>query len=152
MDTLRFLKEREEALVRERARIDRDLEEVRVALAAVAQAREAMDGYASADRPTIKEMARVILAKADVGLSAEMIMREMRNQFDAEVPRTSLSPQLSRLKQDGLVDLNERTGLWSLTDVGKNSSLRRRFRATYRSHNTTVERRTPISDQSNENG
>lgn len=50
---------------------------------------------------TIKEMCLSILS--DGPLSAADLMIEIRNRYELDVPRTSLSPQLSRLKQDGRV-------------------------------------------------
>ena len=152
MDLMRYLEEQEEKALQERARLDQHLEEIRAAKVAVERERLRSDGFAGVGKPTIKEMARIVLAKTHISLSAEFILREINNQFGVEVARTSLSPQLSRLKSDGIVELDEDTGHWSLADVGKNRELRRRYATLAENPNTERSRLLNIHRLANENG
>ena len=60
--------------------------------------------------PTIKDMVKEVLTKSPEGLSAQEILTAIDEEFGAKVERTSLSPQLSRLRQDGDVVLDN--GRW----------------------------------------
>lgn len=62
---------------------------------------------------TMKQAALKILEQASDGLTASEILEVMSNKFGMLYPRSSLSPQLSRLKHDGLVDRKD--GKWHLT-------------------------------------
>ena len=57
--------------------------------------------------PTIKDMARFVLGTntAKDGLTSSEILAYIKTEFDREIDRTSLSPQLSRLKDAGEVAL-----------------------------------------------
>lgn len=57
--------------------------------------------------PTIKEMAKFVLSTggAAEGMTSHEILAAIKAEFDREIDRTSLSPQLSRLKADGEVAL-----------------------------------------------
>lgn len=61
---------------------------------------------------TIKEAVVDILNEAGQGLTALQILPLVNRRLGVEYPRTSLSPQLSRLKADGL--LTREGVLWSL--------------------------------------
>ena len=52
---------------------------------------------------TMKEAALKILFEFDKGLTAGEIIEEMKSRFGMNYPRSSLSPQLSRLKHEGLL-------------------------------------------------
>lgn len=56
--------------------------------------------------PTIKEMAREILSGQPNGLNSSGILDGIKKTFGREIERTSLSPQLSRMKDDGEVVLD----------------------------------------------
>lgn len=63
-------------------------------------------GIATEDRkPTIKEMIVTVLSIFPDGLDVGEILDHVRVVFGTEVPRTSLSPQLSRMKTEEEVDL-----------------------------------------------
>ena len=59
---------------------------------------------------TIKDMVKAVLARKSDGMSAQEILRSIFEEFDVAIERTSLSPQLSRLRAEGDVFLNE--GRW----------------------------------------
>lgn len=64
---------------------------------------------------TIKEAVLEILKDAGRGMTALEILPEVNRRLNVDYPRTSLSPQLSRLKADGLL---EREGIvWSLVQA-----------------------------------
>jgi hypothetical protein len=54
---------------------------------------------------TMKEAALAILDNEAMGLSATEILTRMNKRLRTEYVRSSLSPQLSRLKQDGKIDV-----------------------------------------------
>ena len=61
---------------------------------------------------TIKETVIEILKEAGRPLTALQILPVINDRLNADYPRSSLSPQLSRLKADGLIELNGRN--WCL--------------------------------------
>ena len=54
-------------------------------------------------KPTIKEAALSVLRRNPAGLAALDILRQINEQFQMSIVRSSLSPQLSRLKADKLI-------------------------------------------------
>lgn len=80
-----------------------ELKELQVAEAAL-DGQEA-PAAAQASGPTIKDMARAVLADQPEGLTSQEILVEIKARFEREIDRTSLSPQLSRLKDAGEVGL-----------------------------------------------
>ncbi len=54
---------------------------------------------------TIQDMAVELIAEAESGLTALEILDLINTRFRADVKRTSLSPQLSRLKADNVIEL-----------------------------------------------
>lgn len=65
-------------------------------------------------KATIQTMIVDVLRDFPGGLEALEIVRHIRERYGRDVPRTSLSPQLSRLKTDGVIDLENKT--WRLTE------------------------------------
>ena len=128
-DTLSVLQNHEEELLKEKDRILMALEEVRSAMEVIRAEREKNLVEGPHGRMTIKDMARMVLAESKDGLTAEEILQKINQTFDVELVRTSLSPQLSRLKQSEFVELDEKSGQWTLTKAGRNSSLSRRLRS-----------------------
>ncbi|MCG5234925.1 hypothetical protein [Xanthobacter oligotrophicus] len=64
---------------------------------------------------TIKEAVVRTLTDAGRGMTAQEILPVVNKHLGVDYPRTSLSPQLSRLKHDGIV---ERNGIvWSLVSA-----------------------------------
>lgn len=52
---------------------------------------------------TLKGMSLYVLRKTPSGLTANQILERIRLEFGAEVARSSLSPQLSRLRNEGIL-------------------------------------------------
>ena len=78
---------------------------------------EASDNSDAADDKTIKEMIVEVLKGRPEGETSDAIIGLILKFFGREIPRTSLSPQLSRLKaQDNRVFYNEETRTWSLNE------------------------------------
>lgn len=75
------------------------------------------DGAKSTDEPTIKEMAIGVLKSEARGLEALEIIAGIRSHYGRSIERTSISPQLSRLKNDGELVLHKDTQRWFLPDV-----------------------------------
>lgn len=65
---------------------------------------------------TIKEQVIAILTDCPNGLEATEILDRLRVRFGRELKRESLSPQLSRLGADGVIERNGKT--WILPVVG----------------------------------
>lgn len=62
--------------------------------------------------PTIKDMIKLVLTEHPEGGESGDITAWIRDRFAVDVPRTSMSPQLSRLKAAGELRLNDRT--WTI--------------------------------------
>lgn len=58
---------------------------------------------------TIKEMIREILQKEN-GITAQEILKKIHKRWLPELMRSSLSPQLSRMKQTG--EIEDKKGIW----------------------------------------
>jgi len=104
--TLRdFIAQREGEIKDQLKALKAELRELQVA-------KGALDGQvppppAPSGGPTIKEMAKTVLS-ADVakdGMTSHEILAAIKQEFDRDIDRTSLSPQLSRLKADDEVVL-----------------------------------------------
>lgn len=63
---------------------------------------------------TIQDLALAVLAEQPNGADALKIIELIKERFGVEVPRTSMSPQLSRLKRQGKIALNNM--IWTITD------------------------------------
>lgn len=63
----------------------------------------------------------VLVATHPLGLTAQEILKALNDKRGIDLPRTSLSPQLSRLKRDNEVDVAE--GVWTATTKGLSSYL-----------------------------
>lgn len=105
--TLRdFIANREGEIRDQLKALKAELRELQVAKAAL-NGQEATPLAAQSSGPTIKDMARAVLSpdKARDGMTSAEILTAIKAAFDREIDRTSLSPQLSRLKTDGEVGL-----------------------------------------------
>ncbi|HUZ32162.1 MAG TPA: hypothetical protein VMV19_08700 [Xanthobacteraceae bacterium] len=99
-------------LVDERAKLDTKIERLRTELAEIDRAAQAVglerrkpEGQLIAEHRhtppmTIKEAVLLILSEHSEGLTALEILAEINARFALGIVRTSLSPQLSRLKND----------------------------------------------------
>ncbi len=116
--TLRDFLASREAEIREQIKLLRaELAELKRAKAAVEQpdgsSDDATDGEVrDSGRMTIKEMVRTIFARPEAaqGMVAGEILDAVERTFNTKLERTSLSPQLSRLRESGDVVLQD--GRW----------------------------------------
>lgn len=69
---------------------------------------------------TIKDMIRDVLKSAPQGLTSTEIQAKITEHFSRQIERTSLSPQLSRMKDDSEVTLND--NMWFLPVVTESVS------------------------------
>jgi hypothetical protein len=116
--TLRDFLASREAEIREQIKLLRaELAELKKAKSAIEQPDGASDEAADAEvrdsgRITIKEMVRTIFARPEAaqGMVAGEILEAVERTFNTKLERTSLSPQLSRLRESGDVVLQD--GRW----------------------------------------
>jgi hypothetical protein len=105
--TLRdFIAQRESEIRDQVKALRAELRELQVAKAAL----DGQEGTPPAPKSggmTIKDMALAVLNSktAEPGLTSHEILAGIKAEFDREIDRTSLSPQLSRLKEGGDVFL-----------------------------------------------
>jgi hypothetical protein len=105
MTTLRdFLAAREAEIRDQQKALKAELRDLQIAKAAL-EGNQSVPA-ASALALTIKEMARAVLAGQPNGLNSSGILDGIKKQFARDIERTSLSPQLSRLKEDGELTLS----------------------------------------------
>lgn len=121
--TLRDFIEKREAEIREqRTKLLAELRELRAAKLAIESTTIAkQDGETS--KPTIKEMVIKVLEENKKSANADQIATWIQARFSEPIPRSSLSPQLSRLKKDNKVTLDDETGLWSLFSASRESEI-----------------------------
>ncbi|HSX54169.1 MAG TPA: hypothetical protein VLG14_02630 [Sphingomonas sp.] len=98
--TLRdFIAQRETEIRDQQKALKAELRELQIAKAALEGPTDAPTvGVATL---TIKEMARDVLSGMPGGLNSSGILDAIKKKYSREIERTSLSPQLSRLKDDG---------------------------------------------------
>lgn len=117
LSLLEFIEMRE-AEIKERRRILleelKQLKAARAAIAGVSGNRPVTQAPASTRELTIKEMALDVVSSSSSPLTAEEILAEMNKKFLKDIQRTSLSPQLSRLRQDERLDYDPDSGRWGL--------------------------------------
>lgn len=65
---------------------------------------------------TLKQAVLIVLGETRKAMPASDILDAINRRFNADFPRTSLSPQLSRLKGDELLALDGQN--WTLTEAG----------------------------------
>lgn len=61
---------------------------------------------------SIKVMVMDVIHDSDRPLQAVEILERINKQFNVEIPRTSLSPQLSRLRDEGRIRYDPNTRSW----------------------------------------
>jgi hypothetical protein len=83
-----------------------ELKELQVAENALGGQEAAAPAAPSSSAPTIKDMALAVLSNAPDGFNSAEILAAIKEEFSREIERTSLSPQLSRLKDAGTIVLN----------------------------------------------
>jgi hypothetical protein len=117
VDPVAFLKRRRAEKVSELKELEELLEKARLILhsldVAIAAFGENGPSHSDSPRLTIKQGVLKVLEKvAPEGLTALSILERLRVDLGMDYPRTSLSPQLSRLKTEGKVRLQG--GVWYL--------------------------------------
>lgn len=109
-----FLDVREKEIKNLRAELLRELREIRTAKDAIEAVSIGGSSQSAPSRPTIKEMILRVLAANSNGGSADQIIKWIGETYNVEIMRSSLSPQLSRLKVDTKILLDDDTSLWKL--------------------------------------
>lgn len=115
LDLRNFLEKREEEIVRKRAALQRELEDLRSVRATLESRQRSGENQDAGEKRTIKEMVRAVLERNPEGGTSDQIVSWINQTFGRELARPSLTPQLSRLKSDGEVELDEDVGVWSLS-------------------------------------
>lgn len=112
MTTLReFIASRQSDIADQMAALKRESRELKIALAALGGDNPKPNVSAGSRRPTIKQMIVAVLGEFG-GATSESIIGLVKENHDVDVPRSSMSPQLSRLKNDGVVEFDGQ--LWRL--------------------------------------
>ncbi len=116
--TLRdFIAQREAEVRAQIAKMQSELRELQSAKRAIDGAAGGKDAPPpSGGRATTKDKIRDVLAEHTDGGTADDITKWVKSSFGTEVPRTSMSPQLSRLKSEGVVALDNSTNVWQLAE------------------------------------
>lgn len=116
--TLRdFIAQREAEVRAQIAKMQSELRELQSAKRAINGAAGGKDASPpSGGKATIKDKIRDVLAEHTNGGTSDDIIKWVKSSFGTEVPRTSMSPQLSRLKSEGVVTLNNSTNVWQLAE------------------------------------
>ena len=116
MTTLRnFIATRKSAIKSEIRDLRKELNDLKLAEAALADQKSGAGQDESSPSPTIKDMIRAVLRNANGPLMSTSILQEIQSDFTRVIERTSLSPQLSRMKEEGEVYMTE-SG-WLLTET-----------------------------------
>ncbi|MCW9044690.1 MAG: hypothetical protein OQK05_15230 [Pseudopelagicola sp.] len=131
-----FLEKREEEIVKMRQDLTVELKALRAARASLEKDDRKSRETVPSEKMTIKEMIRSVLSLHPEGGTSDQIIHWISEHHDVEVARTSLSPQLSRLKSDHEVVLSEDYGIWKLQE---NALMRERLQRT-RMRNQNMER------------
>lgn len=132
MTLLEFMAQRRSEIAETRAQLEEQLKEATSALHDLDREIAALDAaerrYAAGVEPeetqsrstrqrarkTIKTMVVEILNAEPTGLTSADLAEFIHDFFDVDIERSSLSPQLSRLKDDGAITHDETTGKWHI--------------------------------------
>lgn len=105
--TLRdFIAQREAEIRDQQKALKAELRDLQIAKNALESQSGSESSKAQGTTLTIKEMAREVLSHQPNGLNSSGILDGIKKTFGRDVERTSLSPQLSRLKDDGELALD----------------------------------------------
>jgi|GEM_PF-6065672 len=115
LDLWQFLEKREEEIIQKRQKLADELQALRDTRASLERSEKLQKHSEGHEKMTIKEMVRSVLNHNAEGGTSDQIINWIHKMHGAEVARTSLSPQLSRLKAEGEIALNEDTGIWQLS-------------------------------------
>lgn len=115
-----FIEKREAEIKNLMVSLKRELKELRAARDAImsestaAKSSEVRDIDSDSPKRTIKEMALISLMDHGGSGTAEEILEWISEGFGKIIERSSLSPQLSRLKADGRLELDAHSMIWKL--------------------------------------
>lgn len=116
MSLMEFIEQREAEIKELRKALYEELKQLKAAKAAISGISvrvESSDESSSAQaEPTIKEMTLEVISDAERALTAEEILQAIKSKFLKEIQRTSLSPQLTRLKREGRIAYDVETSQW----------------------------------------
>ena len=106
-----FLEIREKEIKELRSQLLVELREIKTAKMAIQSDDSTED---SEPKKTIKDMVQEVLIEHGDGGSADQIIEWIAESFKIEIARSSLSPQLSRLKSEGILTTGPADGFWRL--------------------------------------
>lgn len=126
-DFLTYLERQRQRLLGQRKRLDDQLQQLATAekLYRAAEAKGVVQriatdlqpgGSAKAELKTIKDRIREIIVAKPEGMTSNEILERLQRDSPS-LTRTSLSPQLSRLKADGVLVRDDATGRWQLAQA-----------------------------------
>ena len=119
MTTLReFIATRQAEIASQMAALKREERELRVALEALDGGKPRANGRTRGKRPTLNEMIVTVLRQQGPA-TAEAIIGRIRERYSIHVPKSSMSPQLSRLKREDVVELDIINKIWRLAGAGR---------------------------------
>jgi len=98
-----FLTSREAVLKEKKAAISAELAEIRILKSTLGDSGKPAASRSKSSEPTIKEMILDVLSDREDGATSDEIIALVMKKYDKVVPRSSMSPQLSRLKGDDQV-------------------------------------------------
>ena len=102
-----FLAARESEIKEQMKALRFELAEIKIARGALDSAGStSIAGGSATFGPTIKDMIRAVLGKSPFGLTSLEILTQIERDFGRKLERSSLSPQLSRMKDDSVVSLS----------------------------------------------
>ena len=87
--------------------------ELKIALSALDGSKPKANGTRGAVRTTYKEMVVAVLRRHGGG-HVDSLVGFVKDAYGIEMPKSSISPLLSKLKAEGLVDLDQTKKIWRL--------------------------------------
>ena len=110
-----FLEIREKEIREMRSQLLAELREIKTAKLAIQNSSDSPEESEPVKpKKTIKDMVQEVLIEHGDGGSADQIIEWIAESFKIEIARSSLSPQLSRLKSEGILTTGPADGFWRL--------------------------------------
>ena len=114
MTTLReFIATRQAEISAQMAALRKEDREMKTALAALDGEKPKANRRAAPQRTTYREMTLAVLGRYG-GARVESIIGLVKEDFGVDVPKSSMSPLLSKLKAEGAVTLDQDDKIWRL--------------------------------------
>ena len=122
-----WLRARKAELLLQKEAIDLEVKKIDVALEAITS-EVSQSGSDTSDsgelaggheKKTIKQMVAEVFCDSPVPKTADEILRQINLKFQQNIQRTSLSPQLSRMRQEGQLLYDKDGGYWELSRLGR---------------------------------